>query len=156
MTQLNQLIAQYKLKPNHVYLLELIPLIQMIWADGTSQEAEIAILQQYTMKHLSLLGVNNEGDLPISVEETNAFIDHFLKEKPPTQLLDDLSRLCVSRLKEHSDKVYSQARADEIIDFCIDIAAACASQYPYDFNERVVDQEKVLLKDLITRLRSSK
>jgi hypothetical protein len=153
MTQLEQFIKQYQLQANHLYLLELFPLIEMIWVDGDSQAAEVAILQRYAMQRLALLSTINAGLLPISVDETNDFIDRFMNQQPSPQMLTDLRGLCLTRLQEHPDEAYRKAQADEIINYCLDIAAACAGHYPYEFDERIVASEKTLLKELIAALR---
>jgi len=149
MNQVSQFLRQYHLEEQHVYLLELIPLIKMIWADGQKQPAEVSILKRFTMNHLATLAARNEGVMPVTVETTNLFMDRFLGSEPSKTMLDDLNRLCVNRLRNHSDLEFSRGRAQEIIDFCIDIAAACAADYPYEFNERIVEQEKTTLKNLI-------
>ena len=35
-----------------IYLIDLIPLIEMIWADGKAQDAEVSILDDYLKKHV--------------------------------------------------------------------------------------------------------
>ncbi|MDX1343573.1 MAG: hypothetical protein R3227_14495 [Reinekea sp.] len=149
MNQVSQFLRQYQLQDQHVYLLELIPLIKMIWADGSNQEAEIDILKRFAMNHLAVLSSRNEGVLPISVEATNDFMNRFIHAEPSQQMLDDLNALCAQRLKGHSDLTFSRSRAEEILNFCIDIAAACAAHYPYEFDERIVEQEKKILKELV-------
>lgn len=149
MNQVSQFLRQYHLEEQHVYLLELIPLIKMIWADGQNQVAEVAILKRFTMNHLATLSARNAGVLPITVETTNMFLDRFLNIEPAKEMLDDLSKICANRLRNHSDLEYSRQRAQDIINFCIDIAAACAADYPYEYDERIIEQEKSVLKDLI-------
>jgi len=152
MTHVDQFITQYELEKGHIYLLELIPLIKMIWADGKSQDAEIAILKHFATTHLAELTKNNEGLLPVTVESTNKFLERFTQQAPSEQMLQDLMKLCTERLLSHPDIEYSRLKSDQIIDFCIDIAAACASVYPYDFDERVVTEEKRALRELIATL----
>jgi hypothetical protein len=149
MAAINQLLKQHGLYDNHVYLLELIPLIQMMWADGKNQEEEIAILNRFAMQHLARLSRLNDGVMPISVEATNEFLKRFTQSPPSDDLLDDLKSLCIGRLTEKSDASKAQFQADNIINFCIDIAAACAEQYPYEFDERIVIEEKRVLRNLM-------
>jgi hypothetical protein len=149
MIAVTQILKQHGMNDNHVYLLELIPLIQMIWADGKNQAEEIAILKRFAMQHLSRLSNLNEGVMPITVEATNEFLTRFSNSAPSQALLTDLKGLCIQQLGNRHDSVEAQNRADDILDFCIDIAAACAEQYPYEFNERIVEEEKKILKLLM-------
>ena len=149
MSTLEDFLQHYQLQPKHRYLLELVPLFKMIWADGINQPEEIAILQRYATDHLARLAERNAGVMPVSVAETNDFIERFTATEPSAQMLDELSQLCFQRLREHSDIEYSRRQAETLIDFCIDIAAACAAGYPFEFDERIIDQEKQSLRALM-------
>ena len=154
MNQVDQFLRQYHLSDYHVYLLDLIPLITMVWADGKNQEAELAIVQQFATTHLANLAKQSEGLLPVSVEATNEFINRFTRTPPSEDMLNDLNTLCIERLSDHRNIQYSKAQADQIMDFCLDIAAACAKNYPYEYDERIVRKEKETLKRLLRQLSS--
>ena len=47
----------------------------------------------------------------------------------------------------------SHKKAEAIIDYCMDIAAACVASYPYSFNERIMQKEKELIKEIATALK---
>lgn len=153
MTAIQQLLKQHGLNENHIYLLELIPLIQMMWADGKNQDEEIAILNRFAMQHLARLSHLNDDVMPISVEATNEFLNRFIQNPPSDDLIEDLKTVCIRRLNEKPDSMTAQSQADDIVNFCIDIAAACAEQYPYEFDERIVKEEKRVLKTLIQDFR---
>ena len=154
MRDVEQLLHEHGLKPQHIYLLELIPLIEMIWADGVNQEQEVAILQRYALKILAALSADSGGVDVISVEDVNEFIDQFTQTRPPAELLSNLRALCLEKVESRSDAKAAQSSKDEILNFCFDIAAACASQYPHEFDERIVQDEKDLLKSLMMDLTS--
>lgn len=148
MYRIQSIIDRNKLPVSSVYLLELLPLIEMIWADGKNQAHEVNILQQFTIKHLANLSEEAEGLEVVSVDEANKFIDHFLSTRPSSQLIADLKSLAVERMRERGDREKNKL----VIDYCMDIAAACVSQYPYQASERIREEEKALLRDIIVAL----
>jgi hypothetical protein len=148
MKPIQTILQKHKLHSKTVYLLELIPLIEMIWADGKNQQKEISILQDFTIRHLANLSNAAEGLEVISVEEANSFIDYFMKERPSDELLADLKGLAMQKLEA---ELSSNSR-EMIIEYCMDIAAACVTEYPYSSSERVQAQEKAIITDLIQTL----
>ena len=148
MDNVQEILSRNNLSSGCVYLLELIPLIEMIWADGKTQSQEITILQQFTVKHLSRLSKEAEGMEVVSVDEANKFIDRFLLHRPEPQLIADLKDLAVRRMQKKGDKEKNQL----VIEHCIDIAAACVFEYPYHPSERIRKEEKNLIKDIIVAL----
>jgi hypothetical protein len=148
MKPIQTILQKHKLPSKTVYLLELIPLIEMIWADGMNQQKEISILQDFTIRHLANLSNAAEGLEVISVEEANSFIDYFMKERPSDELLADLKGLAMQKLEA---ELSSNSR-EMIIEYCMDIAAACVTEYPYSSSERVQAQEKAAISELIQTL----
>jgi hypothetical protein len=148
MKPIQTILQKHKLHSKTVYLLELIPLIEMIWADGKNQQKEISILQDFTIRHLANLSNAAEGLEVISVEEANSFIDYFMKERPSDELLADLKGLAMQKLEA---ELSSNSR-EMIIEYCMDIAAACVTEYPYSSSERVQAQEKAAISELIQTL----
>ena len=148
MVDIKHILERNKLSENSVYLLELIPLIEMIWADGNNQEQEIHLLQQFTTQHIANLSKDAEGIEVVSVDEANEFINHFMDERPDPELINNLKSLAVERMKGKGRPEV----IDSVIDYCMDIAAACVNHYPYQPSERVRAEEKSLLKGLISSL----
>lgn len=148
MNPVQTILQRHQLHPKTVYLLELIPLIEIIWADGMNQEQEISILQDFTVRHLANLSHAADGLEVISVEEANSFIDHFMSQRPSKELLSDLKGLAMEKLEAN----LSSTTRDQIIAYCMDIAAACVTEYPYSASERVQAQEKAIIAELIKTL----
>ena len=148
MYSIQTIIENNNLPASSIYLLELVPLIEMIWADGKNQTHEVNILQQFTIKHLANLSEEAEGLEVVSVDEANLFIDHLLSERPSKQLMADLKGLAIERMRQRGDPVKNKL----VIDYCMDIAAACVSQYPYQPNDRIREEEKLLLREVIVAL----
>ena len=142
------ILQRHNLPANNLYLLELIPLIEMIWVDGKNQHQEILILQEFTVKHLAMLSRDAGGLEVISVAEANRFVDFFLTHRPDPSLLAELKELAFERLQARGDKQHNQS----IIAHCMDIAAACVLEYPYHASERIRIEEKALLQAIIAAL----
>ncbi|WP_305907988.1 hypothetical protein Q9L42_012875 [Methylomarinum sp. Ch1-1] len=137
-----QLKVEFNLKDSDFYFLDLIPLIDMIWADGINQEGELKILYQFVIEHIAKLDQLYATPV-ISVADANSFLDRFAHQKPDRRLLGALTTLFLSEDHRHRQT---------ILDYCMDIAAACTTQYPFGMHERVVREEKQLLEKLIREL----
>ena len=144
---MHELLVRYDLKPQHTYLLEVMPLIEVMWADGRNQDKEISIIQEITEKHVAELNGLVEGITVISNQDAKDFLNRFLHVRPPEGLLTELRELTVDWLK---DKGKIHDKGDTIISYCLDIAAACAATDKFD--DRIVEQEKLLLKELAEAL----
>ncbi|KZZ35330.1 MULTISPECIES: hypothetical protein [unclassified Oleiphilus] len=145
--KIQHLIERYDLKPQHTYLLELVPLIEVMWADGRNQSKEVSIIHEITEKHVAQLNSLVEGVTVVSKEDTREFLNRFLHVRPSEGLLSEIRELTIDWLKETGK---AQDKGDSILSYCIDIAAACASTDKFD--DRVVEQEKLLLKELTKAL----
>lgn len=136
------LARDFNLKEADFYFLNLIPLIEVMWADGQNQEPELALLYKFTTEHIANL--DRTAGMPIiSVEDANDFLDRFAHQKPPSALLQRLRALAV--------EIVPRQRPDHqqtIMDYCMDIAAACTTRYPYALQERITESEKSLLNQL--------
>lgn len=141
------LADEFDLKPVDFYFLELIPLIEMIWADGLNQKAELSLLYKFTVEHLAYL--DRVSGYPFAtIEDVNDFLDRFAHQRPPTQLLEKLRELVVQPIESGS----ANRHHSSILEYCLDIAAACATQYPFGLQERIVESEKELLNKLFSAL----
>ena len=145
MTDIQKILEDYNLPANTVYLIELIPLIEMIWADGKNQSHEINTLNRFAIEHIANLSKDANGLEVVSIEDANTFIDYFLSHRPDAELLSELKSLALNRMKQQGDT----EKMESLIDYCIDIAAVCVDRYPYHPSERVRKEEKALLKLII-------
>ncbi len=148
---ISRYLDKYDLKDAHIYLLELIPVIEMIWADGKNQEKELKILYQFTVEHLCRISKNSEGVEVVAQEDIYSFVDRFTRAQPSQEMLSDLRQLCIEKLAAKPEDQRKETTG-HILSYCMDIAAACVNTYPYKFNERIVEQEKKLLIELIAAL----
>ncbi len=146
---LDTLIRDHGLQGSDIYLLDLIPLIEVIWADNQNQEPELKLLYQFAIEHTAKINNAASGTEVISADAVNGFLDRFAHQRPDQALLRDLRQIALERSTAHADLEHVQARHRTILQYCIDIAAACVAQYPYERHERVMEQEKALLLELM-------
>jgi len=135
-------MAEFNLKPADFYFLDLIPVIEILWADDKNQPGELRILYQCLIEHIAHLD-QSSGIHAISVNDANDFLDRFAHRKPSDHLLSQLRALST-----HSSQSLPEARRSSIFEYCLDIAAACTTQYPYELRHRIIDEEKKLLQKL--------
>ena len=141
-TEFAQLSKEFDLKPADFYFLNLIPLIEVLWADGTNRPQELHLLYQFLIEHIAFLD-KQAGEQVITIDDANDFLERFAHQRPPKYLLKRLHDI-ILQLNHNSFTEQKQT----ILDYCMDIAAACTKSYPYPLRGRVIDEEKELLKDL--------
>lgn len=146
---ITKLLARYDLSPEDVYLLELIPLIEMVWVDGRNQSKEMEIVYDITRRHIEKMNSIEEGVTVVSVDAAEKFLDRFLRTRPSKELLKELRELTIEWWKS-TGKI--EHHRDTVIDYCMDIAAACVASYPFEFDERINQSEKKLVKELVQAL----
>lgn len=145
-----QLKEQCQLKDTDFYLLELIPLIEIIWADHKNQQPELNLLYKYTTQHLANLSEAANGEEVISPEIANDFLDRFAHQKPAAETLKALRQFVTESWHDANDSAKKENSKQSILDYCLDIAACCVSSYPYDHHQRIADAEKAFLKEIMT------
>lgn len=144
--EFDRLKSQFSLKDSDFYLLDLIPLIKIIWADGDNQDPELKILYKFVIEHMAYLD-QQAGLHVINTVQANDFLDRFAHQKPSDELLNELQALNLIFLEQKN-----HPRHHTILEYCLDIAAACATQYPYQMHERIIQDEKTLLLKLFKEL----
>ncbi len=143
-----QLAREFDLKPADFYFLDLIPLIEVMWLDGKNQESELNILYQFVLEHIAYLD-KAAGAHILTVEDANDFLDRFAHHKPSQKLLSELHNIIT---KETS---IIEHRKMDILEYCLDISAACVVHYPYGNRERIRQDEKEFLLKLFAEFNIS-
>ena len=143
-----QLAREFDLKPADFYFLDLIPLIEMMWMDGKNQASELNILYQFVLEHISYLD-QAAGAQILTVEDANDFLDRFAHSKPPQKLLMELHNIITQ------EKGVAEHRKMDILEYCLDISAACVVHYPYGIRERIQCYEKEFLLKLFAEFNLS-
>jgi hypothetical protein len=144
-------LAQYGIAGADVYLLDLLPLIEMIWADGLVQPPEMDLLDGFVAEHVSAINQVSGSEI-LTVEGARRFAWRFLKERPAEHLMEELRSLIPPVRLNSSDGAGNEARRQAIIEWCLDIGASCVAQYPYGGRERFKDSEKQRFLEILKAL----
>jgi len=149
---LHRLETEFGLKPPDYFLLELVPLIEMIWADGKNQEPELRLLYDFAIRHVAALDRLTNGEVAVTAEQVNDFLDRFAHAPPPPGFLNALRELDYGELlTDPHERIHEE---ESILRYCVDIAAAAVCEYPFGLRERVLESEKVLLEALFATIGS--
>ena len=149
---IHELLTDHGLKEYEIYLLDLFPLIEMVWSDGNNQASELSFAYEFCLHRIAELDAQTGGNSPLSIEQANAFLTKYLNQKPDTELLKTIRNYIKPLYLNNSDPAVNEQRKQKIVDYCIDIAAAAVHTYPYEKHERFAAEEKQLLKDIINSL----
>ncbi|CAG0970473.1 hypothetical protein MYXO_01270 [Myxococcaceae bacterium] len=124
-----------------VYLIDLIPLIEIIWADGKAQDSELFLFEAFLRRHVD--GLNRSvGHRMLTLEDARAFVRRFLHERPSHELLRELRSLVAAVRLASSDDGHNAALRGSLLAACVDIAASAVAAYPYAHGERFDREEK--------------
>ena len=143
-------LARFGVRGNDVYLVDTIPLLEMIWADGVVQPEETALLDAFLTKHVAHLN-SLAGEEVLSLEQARAFVARFTRERPDPGLMR-LLREMLPDAGLGGEAPHSIARRGAILDFCLDIGAACVAGYPGGDHGRFCDDEKKAFAEIFRTL----
>ena len=129
------------IKDPFTYLIDVIPLVEMIWADGEAHEGELAILDEYLHKRVHQIN-EMAGYKVMTFEDAQAFAHRFVKQRPRPEFLRMLRSLVGPILLSSSDSRYVDPLLKLMINACIDIAANAVREYPYGLHDRFDSDEK--------------
>jgi hypothetical protein len=145
---LESLVGEFGLTPETVYLLPLVPLIDVMWADGVIQPSEIGIFYECLTRHLADLCNQADGEEVISIAAAEKFAGDLLNTRPDPEKLHRLRELSVQVLNLSHDAKLN----DSVLDSCLDLAAIAVTRYPYERRDRVMRAEKRVLHELFETL----
>lgn len=134
-----------------IYLIDLIPLIEMIWADGKAQDSEVSILADYLkahVKHINQLA----GYEALTPAEAKTFVKRFLKKRPDPQLLTTLRSLIAPVRLAGSDMQVREKLKASMLAACLDIASSSVTEYPFGLNDRFNKDEKRCFFEILKSL----
>lgn len=134
-------LRKYGIKGPQVYLIDIIPLIEMIWADGKVQKGEIDILDDFLEKHVNRINTL-AGYNMLNPEDAKNFVSLFLKERPNEDLLKTLRSFIAPVRLSSSDTNLCNKFRESLLAACLDIASSAVTEYPYKLNDRFNPQEK--------------
>lgn len=134
-------LRDFNIQGEEVYLIDLIPLIEMIWSDGQAQASEVGLFKDYLVQHVAKVNAM-AGYKMLTVEKSERFVQRFLQERPSSQLLETLRSLIPPLRLSSSDSEANEDLRSSLLQGCLDIAASSVTQYPYESMERFCNSEK--------------
>lgn len=144
-------LGRYGITGSYIYLIDIIPLIELIWADGKAQTGEIDILNRYLKHHVA--NINKlAGFEALNYDMARNFADRFLSERPAPELLTSLRSLfsAIHQASENTD-IKNRLR-DSLLSACLDIASSSVVQYPYGPGDRFNPEEKRCFFEILDSL----
>jgi hypothetical protein len=135
------ILRRHGIRGAEVYLIDLIPLVEMIWADGKAQESEVAVFEEYLGRHVRSLNAM-AGHQMLTLEVARGFVRRFLLERPDPELLRTLRSLVSAVRLSSSDAARNEELRDSLLAACVDIAASSLATHPHATGERFDEAEK--------------
>ncbi len=122
-------LRRHGIRGPQVYLIDLIPLIEMIWADGRAQESERAALDDYLVRHVEML---NElaGYSILTLPQAREFVAGFLRERPDPDLLRTLRSLISAVRLSSSDEKHNEILRNSLLAACLEIGTSAVTCPP--------------------------
>ena len=146
--QANDALAQFRIKEPQIYLIDILPLIEMLWADGEAHESELAILDEYLHKRVPQINEMAGCDV-MSFEDAQAFAHRFIKQRPQPEFLKTLRSLVGPVILSSSNSDYVEPLVKLMFGACIDIAANAVRNYPYGHHDRFDSDGKRCFYEII-------
>jgi hypothetical protein len=134
-------LKKHGIEEAEIYLIDVIPLIEMIWADGMAQEGEIAILDDFIPGHVQR--INEMAAYPVlSIEKAHRFVKRFLQKRPDPDILRTLRNLVKPIRLSSSDRQTNREVSDSLLAICLDIASSAVSSNHNELKKRFNLDEK--------------
>jgi hypothetical protein len=141
-------LRMFGIKELYTYLRDIIPLVEMIWANGEAHESELAILDEYLHKRVQQIN-EMAGYAAIDFQGAQAFAYRFIRQKPLPEFLRTLRSLVGPVILSSSDSHYVEPLSKLMFEACIDIAANAVRKYPYGLHDRFDSDEKRCVFEIV-------
>jgi len=144
-------LEELGVEKNCIYLLDLIPLIEVAWADGRIQDIEVVLMQKFLKEHIAKIN-KRAGTEIIRYDEASNFLTGFLKKRPDPEIMKILREMAISCHFNKNKEQIAETQKINILQFCLDIAANAVTHYPYGADERFDISEKKVFIDIMRSL----
>jgi hypothetical protein len=142
-------LARFGIRGAEVYLVDLVPLVEMIWADGAAQDEERDELRSYARRHVARLN-RQAGYTVLKEADAEAFVDRFLHERPDPALLAELRALVAPLRLSSSDEADNEALRSSLLASCLHIAARAGA--PEGGTRRITGVERATFFEILDSL----
>lgn len=134
-------LSQVGIQNKEIYLIDLVLLCEMAWADGSVQEGEREILFSYLNHHVDSIN-RLAGCRVIEHKEAKELIRSFLDKRPGQELLDTIQEVIAPVRLDQINPANAERTCLGILNTCLDIASSSVTKYPYGLTERFTQEEK--------------
>ncbi|SFR59992.1 hypothetical protein SAMN04488073_3250 [Marinobacter gudaonensis] len=151
-------LSQHDLPPSFVYLAPILPVVQVMWADGRNQMPERAKLHCIIESHCTALSDLAGGVEIVSANDIELFDRTFIANRPDPRVLEMFVGLA-SEVVAHRELAFNQPdnqtneslfRPEQLFHACMEIAATCPACKDKSlgglFALRVAKQERSLIE----------
>ena len=144
-------LRRFGIRGANVYLIDLIPLIEMIWADGEVQSAELSHLETFVRRHVERVNAMANQQV-LTYPAAYQFLSRYLEERPDPELMKTLRSFVAPVRLSTSDPDYNDDTRRCLLGACVDIAASAAIESPLETGERFDADEKRTYFEIIESL----
>jgi len=134
-------LRRFGIRGANVYLIDLIPLVEMIWADGRAQPAELSHLETFVRQHVARVNAMAHQQI-LTFPSAYQFLSGYLDERPDPELMKVLRSFVAPVRLASSDGEHNEHTRKCLLSACIDIAASAVVRYPFEAGERFDAEEK--------------
>ncbi|CAK8720074.1 TerB family tellurite resistance protein [Candidatus Electrothrix aarhusensis] len=143
-------LKRFGITGEKVYLIDLILLIEMIWADGQAQPGELKVLENYLEKHVDRVN-KRAGCVVLQLQDARDFVKPYINQRPNPDSIKSLREL-VKPISFSSESGVTEKLKNELLHVVIDVGASSVTEYPYDLDERFNTEEKQCLFNIMGAL----
>lgn len=151
---LNEL-QKYGIQDEQVYLIDFVPLIEMIWADDMIREEGTELLNELVGKYVDRIN-RLSGDTLINLKTAKAFVSKFLRQRPDPELLISLRSLISPSRFLSLDPAIGDAVQDSLLSANMDFSASGEDEILYALEESEDIIEKPGFFEILNRLELQK
>jgi hypothetical protein len=134
-------LQDFGITGEEVYLIDLIPLVEIIWSDGAVQRSELDVFDVYLEQHVRHIN-SLAGYSILTIEAAQAFVKRWLTDRPSAALLATLRSLIPPIRLASSDQEGNEKLRSSLLQGCLDIAASSDTPDPYETIEQFCASEK--------------
>ena len=134
-------LSHVGIQKKEIYLIDLVLLCEMAWADGSVQEGEREILFSHLNHHIDSIN-RLAGCRVLEHKEAKELIRSFLDNRPSKELLETIQEVIAPIRIDQINPANAERTCLDILNTCLDIASSSVTKYPYGLTERFTREEK--------------
>ena len=128
-------LGKLGIQGSEVHLLDVVPLLEMGWADGKFQNEEMEEVQYFVHEHIDRIN-RRAGEPVLSWEDGDRFLQRFTLERPPEWLMRRLTSLVPQVSLASDDDELNHARKQAILGGCLDVGQAASGLGRFNPSEK--------------------